>query len=145
MADRTWGSNWSNEDLPFAHVHGHGAPGMVVGNASGGYTACGWFTMPWAGNLTVTLTAVGSWVQGGHQQWSVHLASSSPSPNSYSFMHQICINNYTTMRGQLPAYAAWANLAKGQRVDFTLYMGVGGGGHNVTLEWWGETIRAWPG
>lgn len=145
MADRAWGADWSNEDLPFAHVHGQGAPGMVIGNNSAGYTGAGWFTMPWAGNLAVTLTGVASWPQNGHQHWWINLGSSSPGPNSWSSMYQICINQYTTMRGQLPAYAMWFNLAKGQRVDFTIGVGVGGGGSNVTLEWWGETIKAWPG
>jgi hypothetical protein len=144
MADRLWGNHISNEDMPFAILHGQGGGG-VVPNASGLYFSVGSFYMPWAGNLSLTLTAVGSWAQSGHQQWSVHLANSTPAPPSCSFFHQICINQYASMVGQLPAYAMWTNLAKGQVVTFTLYVGAGGGGHNVNFEGWSATVKAWPG
>jgi hypothetical protein len=130
--------------MPFAILHGQGG-GMTVNNNSVGTIGVGSFYMPWAGNLSMTLTGVASWPQTGHQQWYLHLGNSSPGPNSASVLTQINLNNITTHRGQVPAYAMWLNLAKGQVVNFVLAVGVGGGGWNVSFEGWAATVKAWPG
>jgi hypothetical protein len=143
MADRLWGANKTDEDLPFATTYGQGAPGLQVANATGGTVGAGSFTMPWAGSLTAAFTGVYLWQQNAHQQAQLHLGASSPGPTNYSALNQIAINDIGNMRGELPMYALWANLAKGQVVTFVIYLGVGGGGWPVTLQWWAGTVRAW--
>lgn len=142
MADRLWGANPTNEDLPFGQTYGAFAPSLGVGNGAGGNIDAGSYTMPWAGNLTVTGTGVLSW--NGHQQASIHMYASTPAPNSSSFFSSIAHSRLGGLREQVPVYASWLNLAKGTTVNFRVYLGVGGGGPTVTFEWFGETIRAWP-
>lgn len=144
MTDRLWGANPTDEDLPFAEGFGYLGPGLVVGNGGSGTTSGGSFTMPWAGNLTAAYTGVCTWQQNGHQQAALHLGSSSPAPTSYSYMSSISMNFFGYNRVQIPMYAAWSGLAKGQVVSFVVYMYVGGGGWSVTLEALAATIRAWP-
>lgn len=145
MTNRLWGNDLSDEEMPFAVSYIHGYSGGVVGNNSVGALALGSYSMPWAGSLSATLTMSASWGQSGHQQWYVHFGNSSPGPNYNSVLTQVALNNITTMRGQLPAYATWQNLVKNQGVNLNVNIGVGGGGWNLTIEWWVLTLRAWPG
>jgi hypothetical protein len=144
MTDRLWGSHISNEDMPFAVGYGQGYSGGVVGNGAVGSIGMGSYTMPWYGNLSAHVIMSASWPQSGHQQWYIHLGHSSPGPTTNSVLTEIGMNNLGLFRGQLPCYAQWQNLAKGTVVNFGLAVGVGGGGWNLTVEWWGITIRAWP-
>jgi hypothetical protein len=141
---RQWGDHRTDEDLPFAVAYGQGYSGGVIGNNSVGTLGVGSFTMPWAGTLSATLTISATWPQNGHQQWYVHFGASSPYPTANSVLTTVNLNDLNTHRGQLPAYATWANLVKGQGVTFGINVGVGGGGTNLTLEWWTLNIKAWP-
>jgi hypothetical protein len=144
MTNRLFGGNLSNEDLPFSVGYVQGYSGGVVGNNSVGSIGLGSYTMPWYGNLSLNVLMSASWPQNGHQQWYIHLGNSTPGPTTNTVLTQIAINQYGSLRGQLPCYAQWQNLAKGTVVSFGLAIGVGGGGWNVTIEWWGATLRAWP-
>lgn len=143
MTNRLFGNHPTQEDMPFAITYGY-AGGVVVANNSVATLSVGSFSMPWTGNMSMTLTGVGSWSRNGHQQWYLHLGSSSPAPNYNSLLSQIAMNTLDTMVGQLPVYATWYNLAKGTVVSFVLVIGVGGGGWNVNLEAWSATVKAWP-
>lgn len=145
MVDRLWGNHPTDEDMPFAIGNTAVYSGVSVANLTNGTVAAGTFTMPWAGSMTVTATAAYSWPIESHQQVTLHLNASSPPPSSYSVMHQIALNRFSDLRGQLPMYATWANLVKGQQVNFYVTLGVGGGGATVLLEWISLTARAWPG
>jgi hypothetical protein len=141
---RPWGDHRTDEDLPFAVAYGQGYSGALIGDSSVGTIGLGSFTMPWAGTLTATLTASATWPQNGHQQWYVHFGASSPGPNVNSVLTTVNLNDLNTHRGQLPAYGTWLNLVKGQVVTLGMNVGVGGGGPNLTLEWWTVNLKAWP-
>lgn len=144
MADQIFGQHPSDLDLPFAEAHGQGAPGLVVANASGANIGAGSFTMPWDGSLTAAFTIVYSWQSNAHQHAVAHLAASSPVPATFSQFNHIGLSRAAVMRGQIPMYARWNDLVKNQVVNLGIYCGVGGGGWNVTFEWWAGNVRAWP-
>lgn len=145
MADRLWGLNLTNERLPFSQSYGYAGINQGIGNSSSASYAAGSYTMPYAGNLTAAYTVNYSWPQNGHQMAAVHLYNSTPAPATSSYLNHIADNQNSYERGQLPIYAAWSNLVKGQVVSFVIYFLVGGGGPTVTFESWACTVRAWPG
>jgi hypothetical protein len=138
---RTFGAIDSTDELPFYEQFYYVGAGTVANNSSTNY-AIGTVVMPWDGELYANFTVVYSWT--GYQQIATHLSNSSPTSSSTSFMTQVG-GSGTLTRGQLPIYATWQGLLKGQVVSLVALCLAGGGGPSVAFEGIAGTVRATRG
>ena len=135
---RIFGLIPSDEPMPFSQQFSNIGGGTVGNNATGTFNV-GTFTMPFAGELFADLTVVYSW--SGFQHVMVGIQLSTPAPTGWSQFQHLALQS-STLRSQLPMYATWSNLAKGQIVTLVLWGWVGGGGPSVAFEAISGTVRA---
>lgn len=135
----------STEELPFHQQAYHAAwsfgPGTVPNNTSVAY-AIGSYTMPFDGELHASFNVVYGWLVNWFQHVQVSMLTSAPGPNWSPILLQMARSTSTHLRGQLPMYARWDNLVKGQVVNLSLYFQVGNGGIEVGCEAVAGSVRA---
>jgi hypothetical protein len=145
---RTLGLIPTTDDLPFQQQPYHvihfaeaGGPGEVLNDSSKPFVV-GNFAMPWDGELHASLTVEYSWLAGYFQHVQASMVTSLPGPNWSPVLLQMAHSMSTRMRGQVPVYARWDNLMKGQVVNLSLYFQVGNGGIAVGCESVSGSVRA---
>lgn len=136
-----FGNIETTDELPFYEQYFYVGLGTVGNNASANYSI-GTVVMPWEGDLHAHLNVVYNWT--GYQQMATHVGNSSPAPTATSFMTQVG-GSFTLTRGQLPIYAQWQGLTKGQTVSLVVFCLAGGGGPSVAFETVAGTVRATHG